>query len=259
MMENILYAIENNVGYITLNRPDKSNALLTEVKKEFTDLLRQVKNDPEVRSLVITGAGKNFCAGGDLTTMGNKQTSVQGRERMRFSYEWFKELYYLEKPVIAAVNGAASGAGFGLALACDMIIAADNAKFISGAIRLGIVIDMASLYMLPRRIGIGKAKQIVYTGRPVLASEAEQIGLVDKITTPENLLQEVKIAAEEFAQGPTYAIGLTKNIINRCFETDVLSILDFESAYQSIAFLTEDHQIALKAFFEKEKPNFVGR
>lgn len=258
-MENLLYSIENNVGYITLNRPDKSNALLTEVKKEFTELLREVKNDPAVRSVVITGAGKNFCAGGDLSTMGNKQTSVQGRERMRFSYEWFKELYYMEKPVIAAVNGAASGAGFGLALACDIIIAADNAKFVSGAIKLGIVIDMASLYMLPRRIGLGKARQITYTGRAVLAPEAEQIGLADKVTAPEKLLQEAKIMAEELAQGPTYAIGLTKNIINRCFETDVLTILDLESAYQSITFLTEDHQIALKAFLEKGKPDFIGR
>ena len=257
-MENILYSIENNVGYITLNLPDKANALLTDVKKELTGILYEVKNDPNVRALVITGAGKNFCAGGDLSTMGNKQTAIQGRERMRFSYEWFRELFFMEKPTIAAVNGAASGAGFGLALACDMIIASDKAKFISGAIKLGIIIDMASLYLLPRRVSMGKAKQIAYTGRPVLADEAQRIGLVDVVVPAEQLLDEAKKTAEEFAKGATYAMGLTKNIINRSFETDVNTILDFESAYQAIAFLTEDHQIALKAFFEKTTPNFGG-
>lgn len=258
-MENVLLNIEKNVAYVTLNRPDKGNAFLTEVKTDMTKIFRDIRGDYSVRAVVITGNGKNFSAGGDIGTMGDKQNCIQGRDRMRLAVDWLKELVNLEKPTIAAVNGAAAGGGLSLALACDFIIAADNAKFISSFINIGLVSDMAALYFLPRRVGQAKAKQIAYLGKPVRAEEAFNMGLVEKVVPLDELQAAAKAMAEEYAARPTYTLGMTKKLANCSFEMDFNLFLDMEVNYQAVAFQTEDHKNAVKSFLEKQSPTFEGK
>lgn len=258
-MDNVLYKFENNVAYITLNRPDKGNAFLPEIKTDLTQILRDIRGDYSVRAVVITSNGKIFSAGGDMSSMGDKQNCLQGRDRMRLAVDWLKELVNLEKPTIAAVNGAAAGGGLSLALACDFIIAAENAKFISSFINIGLVSDMASMYFLPRRVGQAKAKQIGFSGKPVNAAEALNIGLVDKVVSLEELPDAAKQMAEEYASKPTYSIGMTKKLINCSFEMDFNTFLDMEVNYQAVAFQTDDHKNAVKAFFNKENATFEGK
>lgn len=258
-MESVLLSIENGIAYITLNRPDKGNAFLPEVKAELTQILRSIRGDYSVRAVIVSANGRIFSAGGDLGSMGDKQNCVQGRDRMRLAMDWLKELINLEKPTIAAVNGAASGSGLSLALACDFIIAAEPAKFISSFINIGLVSDMASLYFLPRRVGLAKAKQIAFSGKPVLSAEALKIGLADKVVPLDELQAEAKAMAGEYAAMPTYSIGMTKKLANCSFEMDIDSFLDMEVNYQAVAFQTEDHKNAVKAFFDKEPAVFEGK
>ena len=258
-MESVLLNIDDGIAYITLNRPDKGNAFFPEVKAELTQILCDVRYDYSVRAVIISANGKIFCAGGDLGSMGDKQDCVQGRDRVRFATDWLKELVNMEKPTIAAVNGAAAGAGLSLALACDFIIAAEPSKFISSFINIGLVPDMASLYFLPRRVGLAKAKQIAFSGKPVLSEEALKIGLVDKVVPLDELQVAAKTMAKEYAIMPTYSIGMTKKLANISFEMDINSFLDLEVNYQAVAFQTEDHKKAVKAFFDKKPAIFEGK
>ncbi len=258
-MSSILYRKENNVGYITLNEPERSNAMSTIIKRELTTILREVRGDYSVRALVIEANGKNFCAGGDIATMGDKQAHNDGRERMRMAVDWLKELANLEKPTIAAVNGAAAGGGLSLALACDFIVAADNAKFCCSFINISLVADMGSLYFLPRRVGMPAAKNLAYTGRNVEAEEALKLGLADQVVSLSELKTAAKEIAEKLAIGPTYSIGMTKTLINKSFETDFNTFADMEINFQAAAFHTIDHHAAVRAFFEKRKPEFIGK
>lgn len=258
-MSSVLYRFENNVGYITLNEPKRSNALSNSIKQELTAILREVRGDYSVRALVIEAEGKNFCAGGDIATMGDKQTHNDGRERMRMAVDWLKELVSIEKPTIAAVNGAAAGGGLSLALACDFIIAADNAKFCCSFINISLVADMGSLYFLPRRVGMATAKNLAYTGRNVDGQEALEIGLADKVVASGDLKTATQEMAEKLAAGPTYSIGMTKTLINKSFETEFNTFADMEINFQAAAFHTVDHHAAVKAFFEKKPPIFIGK
>lgn len=258
-MNTITYKLENSVGYITLNKPDKANAMIAEMKIELAEILRQIRSDNKVRSVVITGKGKAFCAGGDLSTMGEAQTIVAGRERMKTSADWLKELAGLEKPTIASVNGAAFGSGLSLALACDFIIASQAAKLSSSFVKVGLVADMGALYFLPRRVGLAKAKQLIFTGDVVDPIEGKDMGLVDMVVSPEELEEKTKEFAEKLAKGATYAIGMDKKILNQCYETNLTTLLDMEATFQAVAFQTSDHKDAVKAFFEKSRPVFSGQ
>jgi len=256
-MEHLLYKVDEGVATVTINRPDIANAFKTEVKDEFSGLLRSIKRDRSVRALVITGAGKTFCAGGDISTMG-VMGLADGRERMRLSNEWVLELVELEKPTIAAINGAAAGVGVGLALACDFIAMAENAKLMLSFSNLGLVPDGATTYFMPRRIGIAKTKLIVYQGLAVSGSEAEKMGLADFSLPQEKLMEFVYQMACRLAGRPTYAIGLAKKMINYSFETDFSNYMNNEANMQALAFQTKDHLIGVKAFLDRTPPKFVG-
>lgn len=257
-METLLYRLENNVAYITLNIPDKLNALRGEMKDELVDLLRQIRGDSGIRALVITGAGRAFCAGGDLSTMGDKQKHNEGRERMRLNCDWCKELMRMEKPVIAAVNGYAFGAGLTVALLCDFIIASEKASFQCSFVNIGLVPDSGCTWLLPKRVGMGKARDLMYTGRTVKAAEALQIGLADQVVEPEALMSAAVEMAERLAQGPTYTIGLTKSLLNKTYESSFSDYMDLEANYQAAAFQTVDHTAAVKAFLDKTDKQFTG-
>lgn len=253
-----MYTVENHVGYITLNIPDKLNALRGEMKEELVALLREIRSDRSVRALVITGAGRSFCAGGDVSTMGDKQKNNDGRERMRLCCDWCRELMHMEKPVIAAVNGYAFGAGLTISLLCDFIIASEKASFQCSFVNIGLVPDSGCAWLLPKRVGMGKARDLIYTGRTIKADEALQMGLADEVVPPEELMASAVKMAEKLAQGPSYSIGLSKALLNRTYENSFSDYMDMEVNYQAAAFQTVDHTIAVKAFLEKTDKHFTG-
>lgn len=257
-ISKVLLKVENGIAYVTLNNPEKSNALDQEVKEGIAKAFREIRHDLDVRAVVVSANGKHFCGGGDIKSMEGMNT-IDGRDRMRKNADWLLEIINLEKPIIAAVNGAAAGAGLSIALACDFIVAADNSKFISSFINIGLVSDNAALYFLPRRVGLSKAKQISFSGKPVRAEEALKIGLVDKVVPSEELQSAAKEIAEEFVDKPTYTLGLTKKLANISYETDIISFLDKETSYQSIIFQTDDHKNAVKSFLNKEPIVFKGK
>ena len=257
-MSTILYEVENNVGYITLNIPDKLNALRSEMKEELVELLRRIRGDHSVRALVITGAGRAFCAGGDVSAMGDKMKLNDGRDRMRLGCDWARELMQIEKPVIAAVNGYAFGAGLSIALASDIILCSEKGSFACSFIGIGLVPDSSCGWNLPKRIGIGKAKEMAFTGRTVKADEALAIGLADRILPPDELMSAARELAEKIASGPSYSIGLTKQLLNRSYENSLNDFLDIEVGYQAAAYQTGDHKMAVRAFLNKEEKHFEG-
>lgn len=258
-MAMVEYKVENSVGYITLNVPEKLNALVAQMKAELLDILREVRSDPNVRAVVITGAGRAFCAGGDLSTMGDKQKNNEGRDRMRLGCDWVKEFIALEKPVIAAVNGYAFGAGMSIALLSDFIVCSEKASFQASFVNVGLAPDSAHVWALPKRVGLGKAKELTYFAPVVKAPEALEIGLADKVVAPEELMDTVKEMAEKLANGPTYVIGLIKTMFRSAYNTSYVDFLETEANLQAAAFHTQDHVMAVKAFLNKEEKVFTGK
>jgi len=246
------------VGVVYLNQPEARNALSMEMQEELRIALEGLARDGAVKAIVISGRGTAFCAGGDLRTMGDSKP-FQGRQRMQNVHRLVLALRNLEKPVIAAVNGPAFGAGWSLAMACDFVIASEKARFSLAFVKVGLIPDCGCLYLLPRVIGLPKAKELMMTGRVVEATEASALGLVNKVVPPEQLLPEALALARELAQGPPLALGLLKSIVNRTFETDFLRLLEEEAFAQDLCLQTEDHREGVRAFFEKRKPEFIGK
>lgn len=257
--ETILLERTDSVATITLNRPQARNALDMPMREEIGRALIEVRDDDEIRALIITGAGETFCSGGDIRTMTAAQTAVQGRDRMRRLHRWLHELVALEKPVIAAVDGYAVGAGCNLALACDIILASDRAKFCESFVRVGLVPDMGGFFFLPRAVGLHKAKELVFTADMIDAAEAERIGLVNRVVPAASLMSEAMGLASRLARGATRAIGMAKVALNRSFQMDLQAMLDYEAQLQGIATSTEDHHEGVDAFLKKREPKFKGR
>lgn len=207
----------------------------------------------------MTGSGRAFCAGGDISTMQAGAGPFAGRERLKKVHGIITGLLRMEKPVIAAVNGYAVGAGCNLALACDIIIAAESAKFGQAFVNIGLVTDMGGAYLLPRAVGLHKAKELCFTGQNIEAREAERIGLVNRVVPDAELESTVKALAGKLAKAPTKAIALAKELLNKSFETNLYALLEFESFAQSTAFQTEDFKEGAAAFLEKREPHFQGR
>ncbi|MFC1999445.1 enoyl-CoA hydratase/isomerase family protein [Chloroflexota bacterium] len=258
----INYEKENRVGIITLNRPEKLNAFSTEMRREFPILIDEIKQDDSVRVLCITGSGKGFCTGADLIDLntdiqdfyhGSTYNTIQP---IGF---WLMHLMLLEKPVIAAVNGVAAGAGCSLSLMCDVRIASENAKFSFSFTRLGVVPDCASTFFLPMLIGLGKSMEIMLAGRIVPADEAEKIGLVNRVVPQNDLMKDALAMAGEIANGAPLALSLTKKVLRMGLRNTIESQLNYETYAQNICFASEDFQEGLKAFVERRPGNFTGR
>jgi 2-(1,2-epoxy-1,2-dihydrophenyl)acetyl-CoA isomerase len=247
---------------VTLNRPDSLNAFTRQLHAELAEALRGAERDGEVRVVVLTGAGRAFCAGQDLKEA--RRAGEAGQPRLsgllRTHYNVLvKRLRTIEKPVIAAVNGVAAGAGLGMALACDLRIASSSASFVSAFSAIGLVPDSGTFYHLPRLVGWARAMELMLTSDRVSADEALQLGLVNRVVPADSFEAGVRDLANRLASGPTLAYALIKRGLNRSLGADLDTVLEMEAQYQSVAGESHDFQEGVTAFLEKRKPRFQGR
>jgi 2-(1,2-epoxy-1,2-dihydrophenyl)acetyl-CoA isomerase len=257
--ESIIYEVKNRVALIRLNRPEMMNALEAALANELVDAVRSAGADPEVGAIVLTGTGKVFSSGGDLSRLMQGFELVEGRQWLKEGYGQIRELTRVGKPVLAAVNGYAVGAGFSLALMCDLIYAAESAKFGMAFIKVGAIPDCGALYYLPRLVGLQKAKELVFSGSNVSAAEAMRIGIVNDLYSDEELLEKTMTVAASLAEGPSVALAQAKEILNASGNLSLDTVMELEIYAQSVCFQTEDHKEGVIAFLEKRKPNFKGR
>lgn len=259
----ILFTADSGIATITLNRPDRSNAFDDEMTRELLDALKQVERDTNVRCVVLTGAGKNFCAGQDLSAFLERQKAPHGasvREHLLNGYNKIvTRIRAIEKPFIAAINGAAAGAGLGVACACDLRYASENAKFRMAFIGIGLAPDSGTSFMLPRIVGFGRALDMAITNELVDAREALAWGLANRIYAPDELMPATLTQAKELANAPTRGIGLTKRVFNRALTMNLEDALDYEAHLQDIAIQTDDHAEGINAFLEKRAAKYQGK
>jgi len=249
--------VEQGIATLTLNRPDKRNAFSDAMRSEFIHALESVTADKTIRALVLTGAGKGFCAGGDINGMQKRlsapagEVGFNGWQRQQRVHYTQSLLHACPKPVIAAVNGAASGLGADTALACDFIIASEWASFTWSYIHRGIIPDGGGMYFLPRRVGLSKAKQLIFSGRKVDVEEALALGIVDRQVPADQLLLAAKAWAAEMSQASTTALALTKTILNQSFEMPSHDVFAQGSQAQGICYTSAEHRASVEAFLAK--------
>ncbi|MFY0683659.1 MAG: 2-(1,2-epoxy-1,2-dihydrophenyl)acetyl-CoA isomerase [Balneola sp.] len=254
--------LEHGVLKIILNRPDVLNSFNYEMAEEVQAAFKNAETNDEIRCVLLTANGKAFCAGQDLKEVTEiaKDPNRELSEVVHHTYNpIIKAIRNLEKPVVCAVNGTAAGAGANIALACDMVLASVEAKFIQSFSNIGLIPDSGGTYFLPRLIGLARATELTFTGRPVKAPEAVDIGMIYKSVVPEELMQEATELCEKFAQMPTRGFGLTKKGFNAGFSNDLNTQLDLEADLQAEAGSTEDYNEGVQAFLEKRKPAFKGK
>jgi 2-(1,2-epoxy-1,2-dihydrophenyl)acetyl-CoA isomerase len=256
----------DHVGRITLDRPDAKNALTIEMRDAIVDAVRDARADDAVRALLITGAGDAFCAGMDLsasTVAKAAEPDYSTRsttEALRVGVQAFiRELCELDKPTVAAVNGAAVGPGAHLALACDFVLVHESTRFMWSFARWGLVVDAGGAYLLPRLVGLPRAKAMVMLGEGATGQEAVDLGLAYRCVPADELLGTSATLAAQLAAGPTRSLGLSKRLLNASFETDLAHALDLEGSYQSLAATSSDLMEGMAAFKDRRDPNFTGR
>jgi 2-(1,2-epoxy-1,2-dihydrophenyl)acetyl-CoA isomerase len=255
--ETIRYAVAGGVATITLNRPDTLNALNTTMRRELREALKAASRDDDVRAVVITGEGRGFCAGADLRGGAGER---EFRRVLTDEYHPLVEaIRRLPKPVVASVNGVAAGAGVSLALAADLVLAADDARFVAAFGRVGLLPDSGLTRTLVRALGRHRATQLLLSGEPLSAADARAAGLLAGVVPSAELSQATVTLARQLADGPTAAIGLTKRAINIAEDSSLDEGLAAEAALQELAGRTADHAEGLAAFAEKREPRFTGR
>jgi enoyl-CoA hydratase/carnithine racemase len=254
--ESLELQTRGGVTILTLNRPQVRNAVDAEMRSALRDALLRVAQDPAVRGLVLTGAGTAFCSGGDVRGMqarGGDGAAVAeaGWRRQHELHRILSSLYFLDRPTVAAVNGPAFGLGLDLALCCDFIFASERATFSAGFVHRGLVPDGGGMFFLPRRIGLARAKDMIFSGRTVQADEALAIGLADRVVAPERLLDETTAYLDQLAQLPRPAQALAKDILNRTFELSLDEINALGAQAQAICYTTPEHADAVSAFLNR--------
>lgn len=255
--ELIKFEIADAVATITFNRPEKRNAMSDDMRTEFIDALERVAADKAIKALVLTGEGKAFCAGGDISGMQQRMNAPAGEvgfngwHRQQRVHRTQALLHTMPKPVVAAVNGAASGLGADTALACDFIIASEWASFTWSYILRGIVPDGGGMYFLPRRVGLPKAKELIFTGRQVKADEALELGIADRKTGSETLVADAQAWARELSAASSTALALTKTILNQTFELASHDVFAQGSQAQAICYTSTEHRASVEAFLSK--------
>ncbi len=257
--ENILLEIDGVCATLTINRPDKRNAVNNATVEEIAKALDQVESDRRLRVFILTGAGdKAFAAGADVEELGKRDT-VLGRSETRRRQDVYTRIEQLEIPSIAAVNGWALGTGLELAMVCTIRIAAANAKMGQPEVKLGIIPGAGGTYRLPRLVGMGRAMEIILTGEPVGADQALSMGLVNRVVDPGNLMKEVRALAETLAARPKLAVQYAKEAIIRGLEVGMNQALAHESYLHALSCGTDDKKEGVASFLEKREPKFTGR
>ena len=258
MYEFLKYEIKNGLATITLNRPESYNALNDEITFELQDALKKASKDGDVRVVVLTGAGKAFCSGQDLkASQGQKRSFIDSLHK-RYN-PIIRAMRNMPKPIICRLNGVAAGAGCSMALACDIIVADEEAQMIEVFVNIGLVLDSGSSYFLPRAIGTSRAFEMATMAKRIKGKEAEAIGLVNKAVPADKLDEAVKLYTDYYAKAPTKAIGMMKKMLNKSGNASLDDMLDYEAYSQEIAGNSEDYKEGVQAFLEKRKPEFKGK
>jgi 2-(1,2-epoxy-1,2-dihydrophenyl)acetyl-CoA isomerase len=260
----------NGVLRLTLNRPERKNSISPELREELLAALEEARTDDEVRCIVITGAGDAFCSGVDLGRSKVTEGASKG-EKARPDLRGIKDamkrgmqrviraLWEMDKPVIASVNGVAAGGGAQLALVCDLVVASESARFIEIFVKRGLAVDSGGGWLLPRLVGLAKAKELVFFGDPISAPDAAAAGLINKVVPAADLEQATREWAERLARGPTRSIGASKMLLNRALQTDLETALEEEATAQALVSQTQDFGEGVRAFAEKRDPDFRGK
>lgn len=255
----ILYAVDGRIATVTLNRPAVMNALGGEMRSLLHAHLRAAEDDPGVHCVVLTGAGRAFCAGGDIASMVELQARgdvAEIRRRMLAGGEVVKLIERMRKPVVAAINGAAAGAGMNLALACDIRYAAASAKFAQSFVKIGLVPDWCGHALLPRVVGTARAMELMMTGERIDAEEAHRLGIVNRVFPDAEFGEEVAARVRAIADGPPEALALIKEGVRRCSGASLADTIAFELQAQSSVFLSADAREGMRAFLDKRAPRF---
>ena len=255
----LTFRVEQGIATISLNRPEVYNALNDEITFELQSALKEVAKDESIRVVILTGEGKAFCAGQDL-----KASAASGKRSFKESLHKrynpiIRAIRALPKPVLCRLNGVAAGAGCSLALACDMIIASEEATLIEVFVNIGLVPDSGSTFFLPRLVGMARAFELCAMGTKVKADEAVNLGLISKAVPHDHLDDAVKQYTDYFANAPTKSIGLIKKMLNKSADATLDEMLDYEAYCQEIAGASADYQEGVSAFIEKRKPRFTGK
>ena len=254
----VRYEVDSGIATITLDRPDALNALDAALKRELLAAFRAAGRDREVRVVVLTGAGRAFCAGQDLRETTGPDVAPLSSVLRDAYHPLILAMRRLDKPIVGAVNGVAAGAGVSLALACDLRLAADAASFVLAFGRVGLVPDSGSTWFLPRLVGPARAAELALLGEPLTAVDAERWGLVNRVVPAADLAEAARAVAARLAGAAPRALALTKRALDRSFETDLEAQLELEAALQGIAGRTADHREGVAAFLEKRPPRFTG-
>ena len=257
----ILVDISENIATVTLNRPEKLNALSGEMMEGLVPVIEGLAEEKAVRCVVVTGAGRGFCAGGDIAGMASGETLPKEDPvaRLRRNEEASRLLHEMPKPTIAMVNGPAAGAGLSIALACDIRIAGESARFGTAFVRIGFSGDFGGTWMLQRLVGPAKARELYFTGDLIDAGEAERIGMVNHVVPDDQLADETRALAERIAKGPPIALARMKQNMNLGLVSDFSTLLDAEAEGMIMTGMTQDNREAVKAFLEKRPATFHGR
>ena len=261
-MPDLIETVEHGVATLTFNRPERMNALSTPIMEGLLQGLPRLAGDPAVRVIVLTGAGRAFCAGGDVKSMaegGERRSAAEATAHLRSRMEVSRILHELPTPTIAMINGPAAGAGLAFALACDLRIAGASAKLVTAFVKVGLSGDFGGSFFLTRLVGTAKARELYFTGRPIDAQEALSLGLVNRVVADDQLGDATMELAKSLAQGPHIALSLMKRNMNCAEAAGLAELLDVEAVNMVQATRTEDHREAAKAFVEKRAPVFVGR
>ena len=245
---------EDGIAVVSLNRPEILNVLSNTMCKEATKLLKSLEKDPNVRAIVLTGEGRAFCAGLDLSEIRTGEgDTVSIYRRMEAANRLIVLLTEIMKPIVAAVNGVATASGMNLCLACDLVVASRNAKFSQNFGHVGLIPDVGGAYLLPRIAGVSKAKEIIFLDRELSAEEAQRLDIVTQLVEPEQVMDTAKTLARKMAAGPSFAFSIAKKMLGKCEEMDITTALHMESLSQALLTNTEDHKKGMEAFFARRK------